>query len=91
MPFDSKALKDVIDAAHTARVLFVAAAGNDSSDNDALPDYPNSYTSPNIISVASVDRNGALSQFSSYGLKSVDVGAPGSDIYSTVPGGRYDS
>ncbi len=87
----SQALKDVIDAAHAAGILFVAAAGNDSNNNDLSPAYPASYTSPNIISVASITRSGGLSWFSNYGLTSVDVGAPGSDIYSTVPGGGYAS
>jgi subtilisin family serine protease len=87
----SQALKDVIDAAHTAGILFVAAAGNESNNNDLSPSYPGSFTSPNIISVASITRSGGLSWFSNYGLTSVDVGAPGSDIYSTVPGGGYAS
>lgn len=88
-PGYSQALKDVIDAANAAGILFVAAAGNDSSNNDFAPDYPASYASPNIISVASITRTGALSSFSNYGLTTVDVGAPGSAIYSTVPGGGY--
>lgn len=69
--------------------LFVAAAGNSSSNNDVSPHYPSSYDSPNVLSVASTDSNDHLSYFSCYGEKSVDIAAPGSNIYSTIPGGGY--
>ena len=85
----SAIIRDAISGADQAGILFVAAAGNSSSDNDSNPHYPSSYDLDNIIAVASTDRNDNMSSFSSYGLTSVDVGAPGSDIYSTVPGGRY--
>ncbi|HET9024093.1 MAG TPA: S8 family peptidase [Burkholderiaceae bacterium] len=81
----SQALKDAIDRAGAANILFVAAAGNSSVNNDASPHYPSSYTSANIISVASITASGALSSFSNYGATSVDLGAPGSGIWSTVP------
>jgi subtilisin family serine protease len=87
----SQALKDVIDAANAAGILFVAAAGNESNDNDASPSYPASYACPNILSVASIDRTGRLSRFSNYGRSTVHLGAPGGSIYSTVPGGRYET
>jgi hypothetical protein len=83
----SQALKDVIDAANAAGILFVAAAGNEGADNDVSPSYPDSYACPNIISVAATDRFGALGFFSNYGRSMVDVGAPGVAIYSTVPDG----
>jgi len=83
----SQAMADTLAAADAAGYLFVAAAGNSSSDNDAFPSYPSSYTNPNVIAVAATDHNDALSSFSSYGLTSVDVGAPGSTIFSTVPTG----
>jgi len=85
----SQALKDVIDAAGNANQLFVAAAGNSSSDNDISPAYPASYTSENIIAVLATDRYDNMSSFSSYGLTSVDIGAPGSDILSCQPGSNY--
>ena len=69
--------------------LFIAAAGNDSSDNDIRPTYPASYKLPNVISVASTDANDQLSTFSNFGQKSVDIAAPGTKIYSTIPGGQY--
>jgi len=74
--------------------LFVAAAGNDYSSNDIAPAYPTSYDSDNIISVAATDRNDALADFSNYGVESVDLGAPGVAIMSTVPswtGQLYDN
>jgi len=66
-----------------AGILFVAAAGNYATDNDQSPEYPASYGLPNIISVASTDRNDALSDFSNYGRTSVHLAAPGTDIWST--------
>lgn len=81
----SQALKDAIERANAADILFIAAAGNSSVDNDAAPHYPSSYSNANIISVASIDKTGALSGFSNWGSSSVDIGAPGSGIYSTVP------
>jgi subtilisin family serine protease len=81
----SQALKDAIDRAAEANILFVAAAGNSSVNNDSSPHYPSSYTSSNIISVASITSTGGLSSFSNYGATTVDLGAPGSGIWSTVP------
>jgi subtilisin family serine protease len=81
----SQALKDAIDRAGAQNILFVAAAGNDGVNNDGSPHYPSSYTSPTILAVASITSTGALSSFSNYGATSVDIGAPGSGIWSTVP------
>lgn len=86
----SQSLYDSIERAKNKGVLFVAAAGNDSkNDNDSRPKYPASYDLDNIISVAAVDRNGELASFSNIGRTSVDVGAPGVEILSTVKGGEY--
>ena len=79
----SKALEDTIRAAGDAGILFIAAAGNDSSDNDRRPHYPSNYDLPNVISVAALDRNDQLASFSNYGAKTVHVAAPGKDILST--------
>ena len=89
-----QALKDAVDDAGAAGILFIAAAGNDGYNNDgALAHYPSSYSSPNIIAVAATNRNDALSVFSgggsNYGAYSVDVAAPGSSIYSTIRGDTY--
>ncbi|MBQ0935066.1 S8 family peptidase [Ideonella paludis] len=81
----SQALKDAIDRAGAADILFVAAAGNSGLNSDVTPNYPSGYTSANIISVASITNTGARSSFSNYGLTTVDIAAPGSSIWSTVP------
>ncbi len=79
-----KAEFDAIAAARDAGVLFVASAGNDAMDNDEEPAYPANYDLDNIISVAAIDRSDQLASFSNYGATTVDLGAPGVDIYSTV-------
>jgi subtilisin family serine protease len=81
----SSTLYNAIDYARTKDVLFVAAAGNENNDNDIHPFYPASYDLPNIISVAATDYNDNLASFSNYGKNSVDLGAPGVDIYSSIP------
>jgi subtilisin family serine protease len=86
----SQALKDAIDRAGAANILFIAAAGNGGrdgvgDDNDRTPSYPSSYISTNIIAVAAITSTGAKAGFSNYGATSVDIGAPGSGIWSTVP------
>ncbi len=86
---DNQSLKDEIDAAGAAGVLFVAGAGNDSSNNDTSPYYPSNYTSPSIISVMATDRNDNRYSTSNYGPTSVDLGAPGSNIFSCIPTSNY--
>ncbi|RDI52221.1 S8 family peptidase [Flavobacterium glaciei] len=81
----SQGLQDAIERANTAGILFIAAAGNSGTNNDATPSYPASYPNANVIAVASITSTGALSSFSQYGATSVDIGAPGSGIWSTVP------
>lgn len=81
------ALRDAITA---SGLLFVAAAGNGGDDgtgdnNDVTPVSPASLNSPNIIAVSAVDNQGDLAPFSNYGPTTVDVGAPGVDIYSLKP------
>jgi thermitase len=85
----SKALEDTIGAAGEAGILFVAAAGNDGSNNDSRPHYPSNYDLPNVISVAALDRNDQLASFSNYGVKTVHVAAPGKEILSTWLGDGY--
>jgi subtilisin family serine protease len=81
----SQGLQDAIGRANTANILFIAAAGNGGYDNDATPSYPSSYPNANIIAVASITSTGAMSSFSQWGSTSVDIGAPGSGIWSSVP------
>ena len=87
----SQILEDTIKKASDAGIVFVAAAGNDSSNNDSKPMYPASYDVPNVISIAASNSKRGLAYFSSYGKKSVDVAAPGMNIYSTVKNAGYDS
>jgi subtilisin family serine protease len=81
----SQALKGAIDRANAEGILFIAAAGNSGTNNDASASYPSNYDSPNVIAVASITSSGALSSFSQYGATTVDIGAPGSGIWSSVP------
>jgi subtilisin family serine protease len=81
----SQGLADAIERANTAGVLFIAAAGNSGANNDATPAYPSGYGSANVIAVASITNTGAMSSFSQYGATSVDICAPGSGVWSTVP------
>ena len=82
-------LKSTIDAAGTANILFIAAAGNESSNSDSEVSYPSGYDSASIIAVAATTRSDVLSYFSNYGAATVDLAAPGSEIYSTAPSGGY--
>jgi subtilisin family serine protease len=79
----SKALEDTIRAAGEAGILFVAAAGNNGTDNDKRPHFPSNYDLPNVISVAALDRADELTSFSNWGVKRVHIAAPGKDILST--------
>lgn len=85
----SKALEDAIRAAGEQGILFVAAAGNDSSNNDKRHHYPSDYDLPNVISVAATDKTDSLASFSNFGSKYVHIAAPGKDILSTWLNGSY--
>jgi hypothetical protein len=82
----SQGLQDAIERANTAGILFIVAAGNSSQNINQTASYPASYPNSNIIAVASITSDGLVSSFSNYGATSVDIGAPGSNIYSTLPG-----
>jgi len=71
--------------------LFVAAAGNSNKNADSYPMYPAAYNVNNVISVAATTRTDSRSSFSNYGATTVDLGAPGSDIYSCMPNNGYAS
>ncbi|MBI3543067.1 MAG: S8 family serine peptidase [Deltaproteobacteria bacterium] len=86
---DNKGLRDAIQRAEDKDVLFIAAAGNDGTNNDTDQTFPASLNAPNMISVAALDSNDGLAYFSNTGAKSVQVGAPGVDVYSTTPGNKY--
>ncbi len=86
----SQTLFDSIKRSEAAGAIFIAAAGNDSNNNDASPSYPASYVIDNIVSVAANDNTGKIASFSNFGKNSVHIGAPGVNIYSST-GGKYDS
>ena len=97
----SSALHAAIIRAANAGILFVAAAGNSTLNNDATANYPSNYSTlvsvpgtpaasyESVIAVASITSTGGLSSFSNYGATQVDIGAPGSSILSTLPGNTY--
>lgn len=87
----SQSMYDAIKAHERLGIIFVAAAGNSSSNNDLSAFYPATYDLSNVISVASTDHADNLSSFSNYGKKTVHVAAPGSGILSTVLNGEYSS
>jgi subtilisin family serine protease len=71
--------------------LHIIAAGNSGYDNDKRPNYPSNYEGDHIVAVAATDHNDGIARFSQWGKKNVDLGAPGVDILSTVPGNKYDT
>ncbi|MFQ5824223.1 MAG: S8 family peptidase [bacterium] len=85
----SRALEDAIKFANQNGVIFVAAAGNESNNNDSFPTYPANYEIENVISVAASTKKDNLAGFSNWGKKTVDLAAPGADILSTFPRDRY--
>jgi PKD repeat protein len=83
----SSSLYNAINACRSAGIIFVAAAGNDSIDNDASPQYPASYDLDNIVAVAATTRTDGLASYSNHGATSVDLGAPGSSLTTTYHNG----
>ena len=87
----SQALFDAIKKASDKDILFVAAAGNASSNNDSTATYPVGYKLPNILGVAATGSKDELASFSNYGATTVHLAAPGVNILSAIPGGKYAS
>ncbi|MCF8284364.1 MAG: S8 family serine peptidase [Sphingobacteriales bacterium] len=99
----STALYAAISRANTAGVLFIAAAGNSGTNNDNTASFPGNYSIsnkvsgktyaalPNMIVVAAIASNGTKATFSQYGAKSVHLGAPGVNIFSSLPYNTYGS
>ncbi len=91
----SQALSNAVTEAAKADILFIAAAGNSSVNTDTAASYPANLSTTvgagydAVVSVASLTNAGGLSSFSNYGAATVDLAAPGSSIYSTLPGGAY--
>lgn len=92
----SQGVQDAIERANAANILFCAAAGNGGSDgigdnNDNVANYPSNYPNANIIAVAAITSTGGVSSFSNFGATKVDIGAPGSGIFSTLPNATGNS
>ena len=93
----SFAMQGAIDRTAQAGNLFVAAAGNSTLNTDTTANYPSNYSTLSsagyeaVISVAAITSSGALASFSNYGATTVDLGAPGASIYSTLANGSYGS
>ncbi len=95
---EKKWVDDAVKYAQSKGVLMIAAAGNDNLDTDVEGQYPNDQydgggIAENWISVGALSWKSeadAVATFSNYGKKNVDVFAPGVDIYSTVPGSKYE-
>ncbi len=85
----SQVLRDAISDANDAGILFVAAAGNSAANTDNTVNYPSGYDLPNVISIAATDSSDQIASFSNYGRLTVDMGAPGVSILSTVPNNGY--
>ena len=101
-PDEIRAEREAIERANAAGIVFVAAAGNDGLNNDVLNSfevqegaeivtyegrvYPASHDVENIISVAAVMPSGNLWESSNFGSTSVDLGAPGFNIFTTQRG-----
>ena len=87
----SEALKEAIEHAHSKGIIFVAAAGNDSANNDSSPHYPSNYEVDNVIAVAAHNSKDNLASFSCFGKSTVHIAAPGKNILSTTKNNTYSS
>ena len=87
----SQALSDEIDALGANNILFVTAAGNtgQNNDNPQYRRYPCGYNRPTEICVTATNQNDQLPSWANYGLNTVDLAAPGDNIYSTLRNGAY--
>lgn len=85
----SSAMAAAIADASNEGILFVAAAGNSGTNNDTTPFYPASYSSPNVIAVASIRSTLTLATNSNFGEGSVHIAAPGVGIASTGKDNNY--
>ncbi|MEZ6063477.1 MAG: S8 family serine peptidase [Planctomycetaceae bacterium] len=79
------ALQNAVNFAQANGHIIVAAAGNSSSNNDIFPSFPANFANDNVISVAATDQVDDLAFFSNFGVNTVDIGAPGVNIWSTTP------
>ncbi len=85
----SQTMFTAISQLNSVGILFVASAGNESTNTDYLPHYPSDYDLPNVISVAATDDDDNLAGFSNFGVGATTMGAPGRFVYSTIPDNKY--
>lgn len=85
----SQALVGAINYAYSKKVVFVAAAGNASNNNDSAPTYPANYSVPNLLSIAATNDWDNLAGFSNYGQRTVHMASPGVSILSTLPNNTF--
>ena len=69
--------------------LHVMAAGNVGKNNDFHKHYPSNFDIPTKLVVAASDAQDNKAEFSNYGLRQVDIAAPGNEIYSTLKDGHF--
>ena len=86
-PDCSVSLREAIASLDSRGVLFVNAAGNESLDVDLYPAYPAALNLASQLTVGAVGELDYVSDFSNFGLRTVHLFAPGSNIVSTLPGG----
>ena len=92
----SQGMLDAINRGGAQGILFIAAAGNSTSNNDTTASYPSNYKCSGggfdcVVAVAAIGSTGGIASFSSYGATTVDLGAPGVGIQSTLPSNTYGS
>ncbi len=87
----TQSMFDAIVEAKNKDLLFIAAAGNDSTNADSNPHYPAGYQVDNVMAIAATTNKDTLATFSTYGKRTVHIAAPGHNVYSTVPKGKYAS
>lgn len=85
----SRAMADALDAASSRGVIIVTAAGNSGKDIDLAPSFPASYSAEHLVVVAGTDEADNLAGFSNYGVATVDLAAPSTNLLTTTPGGGY--
>ncbi|NBO37427.1 hypothetical protein EBU99_02460 [bacterium] len=83
---ETQILRDAFAAAQKAEILVFSSAGNDALDTDKNPPVPKKF--PGVVSIGASTQNQSRARFSNWGERSVFMFAPGTDIVSTLPGGR---
>ncbi len=85
----SRAMSEALDAASARGIIIVTAAGNAGTDIDLAPSFPASYPAENLVVVAGTDDADKLAGFSNFGVATVDLAAPATNLLTTLAGGGY--